>query len=449
MVESKLFERICWHEGMLLSPQHFQQESTRVDALVAWQALAAQPAAWGVRRLALDEGRLSKGVLCITAIEAILPNGMAVCYDAAKVPDAALELDLTAYAAHMARQDVPVYLVVGAERSLRLPGQPAMFRRIDSKPVEDEVSEALADEVPRMAANLTLMAHKEPGSNYVHLCLLTLRKENESVCRGPFWPAQLEVPADAPLRRRAHQLAERMRSKAEFLGRQTVLGASSQEERLTMLEQQARLSGLTVNLPLLEAALNSPVVQPLPLYLALCAQLGPLAVLRPGALPLEPPRYVHADSYQAFDAVLNNLQELVGKVSQEWQTHTFSLTAKVFALSLPQEWLDGAVDGELVVGLRGWGERELTQWMAGAAIGSRTVSTSLGERRVLGAARRRIDGAPELGLRGGAGCTLFAITVSNQFIVGGQDLLISNINELHQAHCPQQIVLFTKARAEA
>ena len=48
-------DRIQWHEGMLLSPQHFQQESARIDQLIAWHALAADPLAWGVRRLEIDD----------------------------------------------------------------------------------------------------------------------------------------------------------------------------------------------------------------------------------------------------------------------------------------------------------------------------------------------------------------------------------------------------------
>jgi hypothetical protein len=48
-------DRIQWHEGMLLSPQHFQQEAARVDALVAWHTLASSPYSWGIRRLELDQ----------------------------------------------------------------------------------------------------------------------------------------------------------------------------------------------------------------------------------------------------------------------------------------------------------------------------------------------------------------------------------------------------------
>jgi type VI secretion system protein ImpJ len=440
MAEAQLFDRIQWHEGMLLAPQHFQQESARVDALIGWQALVGQPAAWGVRRLGVDEAHLTCGLLRIGALEAILPNGMAVRYDAAQAQGVTLELDLAPYADAMAQQDLPVYLVIGTSRSLQRPGQPAMFRRIASDMVEDEVSEALAEEVPRMAANLALVAGKVPGAAYVGIQLMTLRMENQIVRRGAYWPAQLEVSAASPISQRARGLAGLMRTKAVFLGRQSVSNSSRLEDRLSTLEQRLRLSSLMLNLPLLEATLDAPLVQPLALYLALCAQLGSLAALRPGAVPLAPPPYVHADSYAAFDTVLDHLYALAGDVSQEWRSCTFTFDGEAFALPMRAEWM-GA---RLVVGLRGQGERELAHWMDGAAIGSRTVSASLRDRRVPGAARAMIDDAPELGLRGGGGCTLFAITVDEQFIVADQDLLIGSDSASQHAMRPQEIVLFIK-----
>jgi type VI secretion system protein ImpJ len=340
----------------------------------------------------------------------------------------------------MAQGDVDVWLVLGTSRALNQPGQPAMFRGVESAPVQDEISSALPADVPRMAVNLGLMAGKRPPAAYTALRLLTANKGNEIVRRGAYLPAMLEVPADAPVRQRARQLATQMRSKALFLARQTAQPSSRTEDRLALLEQKQRLAGLTLNLPWLEAVLRCPVVQPLPLYLALCAQLGPLATLRPGAVPLLAPAYDHADCAPQFDAVLDAMTGLVGEVSQEWKTVTFGFDGRAFGLPLQPEWL-GA---RLVVGLRGQPEREAAGWMAGAVIGSQTIWTSLTDRRVLGAARQRIDEAPELGVRASAGYTLFGIDAADAFIVAGQALLISNVNESLQAQRPQEIVLFVR-----
>jgi type VI secretion system protein ImpJ len=440
MTAPRLCNRIQWHEGMLLTPQHFQQEGARIDALLAWQSMATQPYGWGTRQLEIDEALLTTGLLRVLALDAILPNGVAVTFDAQQSNGMSLELDLAAWSDAMDQQALSVYLVIGNTRSLREPGQPTMFRGIESPLVEDEISQALAADVPRMAINLSLAVGPVPSTAYTYLRLMTLRKDNEIVRRGTTLPAMLEVPAGAAVRQRAQLLAAHMRSKAVFLARQTAMPSSRLEDRLNILEQKARLSSLILNLPVLEAILRCPVVQPLPLYLALCAQLGPLATLRPGAVPILPPAYDHADTYPAFDLVLNALSDLVDEVSQEWKTCTFGFDGQVFALAMQPEW----VGARLVVGLRGRAERELAQWMASAVIGSRTVWTSLSDRRVLGASRVRIDDAPELGLRGSSGFTLFSVEVSDSFIAADQALLVSNANESSQAQRPQEVVLFIK-----
>lgn len=440
MADTELHDRIQWHEGMFLTPQHFQQESARVDALVGWHALAGRPAAWGLRRLEVDEAHLGGGLLRIGALEAIMPDGMAVRYDAARAAGAGLQLDLAPHAEALSRGELAVYLVVGRTRSLRVPGQPRMFRPLPGALVEDEVSEALAEEVPRMGVDLALAVGAVPGPAYLYLQLMTLRKEDGIVSRAAYWPAQLEVPPASPLGQRARALAGLIRAKALFLAQQSDAHSSRVEDRLALLELRQRLANLTLNLPLLEATLDAPLVQPLALYLALCAQLGPLSALRPGAVPLLPPAYVHADSYRAFAAVLEQLETLAAEVSQAWRSCTFSFADGVFSLPLPPEW----IGARLVVGLRGGRERELQQWMAGAAIGSRTVSVALRDRRVSGAARQPIDDAPELGLRAGAGCTLFAIAPDAQYIVAGQDLVIGNGSATQQDLQPREIVLFIK-----
>lgn len=441
MTSPQLSDRIQWHEGMLLTPQHFQLEGARIDSLLAWQSMATQPYGWGVRNLVIDEALLTTGLLRILSIEAILPNGLAATFDVEQSGGQSLELDLSPWSADMELQDLPVYLVVGKTRSQRAPGQPTMFRGVEGGAlVEDEVSQALAADIPRMAINLALNAGPVPSAAYVHLRLMTLRKDNEIVRRGTALPAMLEVPATSSLRQRAQLLAAHMRSKAVFLARQTASPSSRLEDRLNLLEQKARLSSLILNLPLLEAVLRCPVVQPLPLYLALCAQLGSLATLRPGAVPILPPAYDHNDAYPGFDTVLTALSDLVDEVSQDWKTCTFGFDGQAFSLKMQPDW----IGSRLVIGLRGQPERELSQWMSGAVIGSETVWTSLTDRRVLGAPRQRIDDAPELGLRSSSGYTLFSIDVSDTFIVADQPLRISNSNESTLAQRPHELVLFIK-----
>jgi type VI secretion system protein ImpJ len=145
----------------------------------------------------------------------------------------------------------------------------------------------------------------------------------------------------------------------------------------------------------------------------------------------------------AFEPILQAMESAVGEVSQEWRTHTFRFDAGAFRLDLQPEW----IGARLVLGMRGRGDRELIPWMQTAVIGSQTVWTSLSDRRVLGAVRKPIDDAPELGLRAQSGYTLFSVEPSAEFIVADQPLIVSNANESSQVQRPLELVLFVRGQA--
>ncbi len=433
-------ERIQWHEGMLLSPQHFQQESARVDALVAWHALAASRLAWGVRLLEIDEGLLATGVLRVLALEAVMPDGMAVVYKEREAGVGGLELDLLPLAEQMAHDEITIHLTVGRNRSMRTLEQPPRFRDAGAVSTEDEISEALPVDIPRMRPALTLVAGVVPPAQVTSLRLLSIQKHNEVFRRGQFVAAMLEVPPGSVVHERASALATQMRSKAAFLARRTAVTSSRLEDRVALLEQRERLSHLSLMLPMLEAALRLPGIAPQALYIALCAQVGSLAMLRPGAVPMQPPAWRHDDPMSALGPLLDYLETVAGEVSEDWRTHVFHFDNGAFSIEMQPDW----IGQRLVLGLRGQPERELVAWMGGAVIGSRTVWTSLNDRRVLGAARTPVQEAPDLGLRSGSGYTLFSIAVTSEHIVADQPLVVSNVNESNAALRPQEIVLFTK-----
>lgn len=434
-------DRIQWHEGMLLSPQHFQQESARVDALVAWHGLVVQPDAWGVQHLAVDAGLLSTGLLRVEAFSGVLPDGTAVHYQPEAWGGEPLELDLSPWDAWMEQGEVPVYLSLGRNPSIRDPGQNPRFQPVQAAAVEDEVSQALAVDIPRLRPHLRLSAHEVPSSVMVSMKLATVRKDNEVVRLGSFQPARLDLGADHPWRLRLQALVTQQRSKAAFLAKLATAGSASRvEERLDLFDLRQRLNGLVLNLPILEALAWSPHLHPKTLYLALCAQVGALATLKPGALPALPQAWDQADPGQALEPLFAAVETALGEVSQSWRTLAFRLERDRYTLELPA----GPLPARLVLGVRGLGERELATWMSLAVIGSADIWASLGDRRMLGAARRPIEEAPELGLKGGSGYTLYEVEPQSEFVHEAQPLVIFNPHESGRASRPQDVVLFVR-----
>lgn len=433
-------DRIQWHEGMLLSPQHFQQASSRLDSLVAWHTLLAAPFSWGVRRLKFDTGLLPAGIVRVLQLEAIMPDGTSVSYFSDNALHGTLELKLAPFAEALGNGPLNFYLILPVTKSMRDKGSPARFRSVASTQVEDEVSEALPADVPRLLPNLSLVAGSVPSGLYTALRLGTVFKDNELIKMGDVLPPLIEMSKDGELWERVSAFVGQLRGKAAFVAKQTAVPSSKTEDRLAYLEQRERLRNLMTGLPQIEAVLRTPSLHPYALYLSLCTLLGPLSMLKPGALPPVPPEYDHADPLAVLNPVLEALQDSLEEISQEYREHKFEYRHGAFELSLQPEW----VDKQLVVGMRGQPEKDLIAWMNGAIVGSQSAYASLRERRVLGALRSSIEVAQELGVRASSGYTLFSIQTSAALTLANEPLIISNSTESASAQRPQEMVLFVK-----
>lgn len=433
-------DRVEWFEGMLLAPQHFQLLGSRVDSLVAWQTLAAAPFSWGVRRLVFDEGLLAAGIVRVLALEAIMPDGTAVSYAAEDAQHGRLELSLAPFAERLASSALEIYLTLPVAQSVRGEAEMRRFRSVAGQPVEDDTSGAPPADIARLLPNLALEAGAAPSGRFVSVCLGAVYKDNEVIKLGERQPPLLEVARDNPLWKAVAALLGQVRGKAAFVARQTAIPSSKADDRLTQLELKDRLRSLLSALPLAEAVLRTPHLHPLALYHALAALHGSLSMLAPGGLPPVPPDYDHADPLAVFTPLLGSLREAIAEVSEGYRERKFRYANDTFDIAVQAQWLQG----RLVIGLRGQSDRDLLAWMDGAVIGSESVYASLRSRRVLGAARRAVEYAEELGIRSGSGYLLFEVQADPTLVRPGEALVISNPNEGASAQRPQEMLLFTK-----
>ncbi|MCY0388386.1 type VI secretion system baseplate subunit TssK [Robbsia sp. Bb-Pol-6] len=433
-------ERVEWHEGMLLSPQHLQQLSARLDSLTAWQVLAAAPFSWGVRLLRIDPGLLPSGRLCVMALDAILPDGALACHDAENPLHLPLEIALPGEAERLGRDVFDIHLSVPVASTMRYKRAIRRFRSVADAFVEDEVSNAPAIEMPRQLLNLQLMAGEPPPATHACLRLCTVRRENAVFQLDPRLPPLLEVGRDGELWRRIAATLASIRSKAAFVAKQTGSPSSRIDERLLQLELKERLHSLLAGLPLVEAVLRTPHLHPLNLYWALASMLGSVSLAKPGAMPPVLGDYDHAEPSAMLLPLLDEIDALTLELCQQFRERKFELRSGAFEIQVPPE----ALESRLYVGLRGQTEKDLEAWMKGAIVGPASTYASLKQRRVLGAARRGVERVEGLAVRSGAGYLLFELDCAGGMVVGGETLVISHVNESPGVERPREIVLFTR-----
>jgi type VI secretion system protein ImpJ len=435
-------DRVQWHEGMLLAPQHFQQADQRSEALLHYHLQANLPFSWGIRRLRFDPALLAKGILRVTELEAILPDGLLVTDPADEEEE--LSVDLTSYVEGRPQGALKVHLAVPALRRSHAPsaGTLARLRSVEGDVIEDENTGEGSIQVPRLRPRATLIVGETAPEKYTSFPVAVVEFQEETFSLGTFIPPSFEITPRSPLGDQASRITARLRENAAFLS-EKILAASSRGESDTRAgEMQDRLKHLVTPLGLLEALLpQSP--HPWPLYLALCQATGQVSSLQPGTIPPNFPRYDHDDLFASFEPVLGFLNRILDGVRQSYRVVPFALDDATFQVFLASEAVIGR--GNLLVGVSGGKnltEPEVDDWMRECRIGASSVMPSLRQRRIRGAQRDPAERDDELGVYPGRGTSLFRIRVDPEFIRAGEPLEIAHPSATAAGEQPAQLVLY-------
>jgi type VI secretion system protein ImpJ len=442
-------EAVQWHEGMLLSPQHFQQAALRNDLLLHFHLAQAMPYRWGLLGLQIDPARLAMGTLRVLSLQAILPDGLAVSYPEAD--QAPLELNLLPMAEQLRDAPAKVYLAVPARRPdiMSNTGDAPRFRSVEGEPVVDENTGDNPMRLPRLRPNLMLLAGDKPSIKYSAMPIVEVSFENDMLqLTQRYLAPQLAVPLDGALGQLCLKLAQSLRQKASFLA-DRAQGASGAGRQASLLETRDTIQCLVGALPPFEAALNTGVAHPFALFLLAAGIAGQIAPLGPGMVPPIFERYDHDDIALSFRPLLGFIERAIETVSELHVTVAFALEGNAFRLKLEPAWLD---EGELLIGVRGrsgTSESDLAQWVEEALIGDSEQIAPMIEARIRGAARARIFETEGLGVVPTRGTTIFRVAVDRNFIAANRSLEISNPRDIGGARRPLEIVLYVRTAAEA
>ncbi len=76
------YRRVVWNEGMLLTPQHFQQWDNYHEELVSSRFRSISPYEYGILDLQINREAIANGNFQMTGCYAVLPDGLLI-----NVPD--------------------------------------------------------------------------------------------------------------------------------------------------------------------------------------------------------------------------------------------------------------------------------------------------------------------------------------------------------------------------
>jgi len=439
MNPSTIVDSIQWHEGMLLSPQHFQQATLRSEQLLAYTLHTAQPFFWGIRHFKLDASSLLGEQLRITDLEAIMPDGLLVTIKPEQ--DNELWLDLKPYLDVLKNEPLIVYLCVPAYR----PGSSSNIR-YDSKEqvVADYNTGDNSLSIPRLKPRLSLMAGEQPSSSrFTYFPLLQLVLRSENIEQTNFIPPLLEIGGThLKLTEWLSEISLQMREKAILLSQQlrsSVHGIRGHKP--VLYDTRTVLQGLVNPLPEFEALLRTGLVHPYSVYVFMCHLAGQLAAFVGSVVPPVFPKYDHNQLRNSFTPVVAFIQEMLDTIHERYQVIVFNYQDEQFSLLAEPEWLENY----MIIGLKagsGGNENDLQQWGETCLIGGQNHLDSMLVRRVLGATRKRIDKEDSMDLIAPKDVVLLRVEVDPALIQAGEPLVL--FNPQHHNIAPEQVVFYLK-----
>jgi type VI secretion system protein ImpJ len=74
-------QKVVWSEGLLMAPQHLQQQDRYHEALLCDRLDAMHPFNWGVVKVELDKKLLSAGQVQLAVFRGVLPDGTVLVFD--------------------------------------------------------------------------------------------------------------------------------------------------------------------------------------------------------------------------------------------------------------------------------------------------------------------------------------------------------------------------------
>ncbi|MCB9761319.1 MAG: type VI secretion system baseplate subunit TssK [Alphaproteobacteria bacterium] len=410
---------VQWHEGMLLSPQHFQQASLRSEALLHYHVAQVQPYPWGISVLELDRGLLLTGIFRVLRLEAVSPDGLILAFQAGDGPD--LEVGLTDPRSSTGEQTVFLAISARVPGQLFPQGRVSRFRSVEPAPVLDENTGDNPLHIPRLVPNLRLVAGDRLPSGFVGLPLARVIPVGSGFALTEYIPPRLSVPETSDLGALAHSIVERVRSKALVLAAR-LKSVSVQSDLVLASELRNRVRLLISALPMAEALLRTGMSHPFPLYLALCNMLGQLSAVSADPAPLSPPKYDHDDLFSSFAQLKLLMFRLLEEgVPESFHIIPFVLEDRVHRVRFEAEW----VGRPLVLGVRVRGlatEADVDRWVFGTLIGSERHAEMMRSRRIYGVKRRKVllfeDLIPP------SGTLLYELTFDGTFIEPGEALWV-------------------------
>jgi len=435
---------IQWHEGMLLSPQHFQRMSLGQHTLLRFYASLLDRYSWGISTYELDNTAVVDGILRVRHVEALLPDGALVYYDGQTASES-LEIDFQKSNLLQENKSVSIYLTVPTQYGKR-------YQKAVDEGVPDWNNADNRMDLPVLKPVPKLVVEDDLQTMAAHIPLAKIAIEEGTFVLSEFLPPLLSMSTSPKIKKQCIKLADLMRSKSE------ILSSERKHQEITEApgmhaEISSKVEKLVSALPLFEALIADEYTSPHHIYLILNHIAGQVCSLNTYMTPPRFSAYDHNDIMASCHPLFEYIASTIDQISKKYLTITLHpnddpvLPGYVRFTIEPEQLLS---EKPILIGFYSRTTHNAEAglaWLRTAFVASEDQINNIIQHRILGAHREIISEYEPLHLIPREGVVLFRIE-SDDFITPGQPVIICGSSHQQEASVPDSLILYVDNQPE-
>ncbi len=315
-------QRVVWSEGLLMAPQHLQQQDRYHEEVLSARLEALDPLSWGVVEVELDARELSRGQVQLNRFVGVMPDGLVLGLEPGHP-----ELPSTRpVEGHFppAQAALEVYLAVPREK----PGvdnytsaRDDSYRyTVETRSVRDMAGGGQEADVAFGCRNASLRFGDESREDFVSIKIAELVRDDAGglLVSEPYIPPCLRIGASpfvlAGLRRLLGLMTNRHNALSEARRQSS---ASTIEYGASDVTRFLWLNTINGFLPVLKHMVDLADLPPRAAYLLLCQFAGQLATFSVDVDPAKMPLFAYTDLRSTFEPLFARLTSMLRATVEE------------------------------------------------------------------------------------------------------------------------------------
>jgi type VI secretion system protein ImpJ len=325
-------KRVVWSEGMMLQPQHFQQQSRYHESQLRNSIAFCQSHFFGISSIEIDKSHLKNGKLCLSAGEGILPDGSYFRFpeidnapDAIDVNDDLL--NSTIYLALTIKR-------IGNTETFRDNSVQSRFDIVEHDTRDISGTSSTQQTIEVSGFSFSLRTDKDDNNEFDCIPIAIIEDVNLSgrvTLKENFIPPHLNIKNNAYISGFLSELVKLAKHRINSLAeRVSVAGKATTTEVTDFLMLQT----LNRHYPLLVNLDHAEKLSPYDLYVKLIELIGDMSTfIKPDKLVPDLPHYLHNDLTGVFLILIDELRQVFSVVLEQ-NSINIPLQVKKYGISI-------------------------------------------------------------------------------------------------------------------